>query len=220
MKPPFLNNKNLPISELDNEETLDYKKKITGLKKRHKFISSLLGFLYSLIVLAIIITLGYSFMMNREKAHTPITSDLLTIEQHEEEDTYAVSITEAETINGTQYVNINIGNYKKTITKEQSSSILGNTKITTKIYVAEVTLNDPYFLSFINNRSFVFVRFSCLGEGAFGESELAQLKELAADYFTFEKYRLFYYKDRIEEPDYNRDFAGGKRIVAAILQNN
>ncbi len=218
-----LNNTN--PTEIKSKEEIEaenqkYKEKIDKLKRSHKITHSITGFVRTVITILIIVSLGISFMSNRAKCHTPVTSDMISIEQYELNDTYDTSTVKTEIIDGTNYVTIKIGDYTKKVPLLEANGVSENNKITTSIYVVEATLKEPYFLSFINSKSVMFVRFSCLGESNFSESDIENLKTEAANYFTYEKYRLFFYEDRTEEPSYIEDFAGGKHIVSTLLQIN
>ena len=155
----------------------------------------------------------------RETEHFPITPDMVSVVASVDSGTYDISSSSSIIIDGSEYVTVTVNGYSKQMLASRAEGAVENDKISSDIYIAKVSLNEPYLLSFLTDTSVEFVRFSCLGESDFTDAELENLKKEAASYLTYKKYSLLMFDDVPEEPNL-KDYVGGNSVITGFLSNN
>lgn len=178
------------------KEKEDYQARLKALKTRNK----ILGFCCNLALLAMVIVAGFGFYnyytTMKSSSHTSVTPEMLEITvKNIDKNEYSPSTRTAYVKNGETYYNTTIGKYTTERSYDEIKVLGSDTLCDTEIYTLNIKNTDPFFLSVTIPGEITIVRYSIFGEKRFTKKEIKEYKEMAAKYFTYQKYMRLNFPD-------------------------
>ena len=183
--------------------------KTEKIEKQMKLKKMLVKLFFIVILIALLAKGYFTFKEARDLNHTPIGVENIATEPSSK------GLHRYETTVDTTNNKVTIDGDTTVWTKEDIDKYIGTSEyVETEIYELKCTNTAKYPFSFIMPKEITFRRYSVRGETMFTDADIQAYKEMAAKYFTYEKYKRFNYDDKY---DYEIQVDTSNRIKDMVL---
>ena len=173
-----------------------YKKKLSLLRMGHRITQLVLAICSLAIAFWFVRSVYFEFTNMLEKNHVPVAiSDLVMEEDFKSNETVSVGYGETTLINNIPYTYVSIGDITTMKNNDLLVALGENSIINTDIYTLTFKPKDDYILNRLWGDEFIVVHYGIFGQRDFTEDEKNYYGELAAEYFTYAKYKTLHYED-------------------------